>query len=114
MTKFKFNFSIGEGENFRKELDSNRTKGEQLQHENKIRIRTFQEELERVKIELTKKATAEEKSTDADIDVIHSVDGAIGSKSLDRSAGRKSTRGVNLMLTKDIKSVEKEVRPFNA
>lgn len=98
----------GEGEHFRKELDMSKNKADQLQHENKIRIRSFHEELERIKVDLTKKV--EETSNIGDIDVIVSIDGQThpsGTKSLERTSARKSVRGLDYR--KDLKQLEAQV-----
>ena len=45
----------GDGENMRKELEVNKGRADQMNHEHKIRLRTFQEEIERVKLEISQK-----------------------------------------------------------
>ena len=39
----------------RKELEVNKGRADQMNHEHKIRLRTFQEEIERLKLEISQK-----------------------------------------------------------
>jgi len=66
----------GESENTRKEIAQNRSKVEQQNHENKIRIRGFNEEIEKIKLQVSKvEKMPENEEQKSDIEVIMSIDG---------------------------------------
>ena len=125
-----FNPNKGDGENLRKELEMNKGRADQINHEHKIRLRSFQEDIQRMKDEFLQKnesLRSPRKGSytnryffswlfsfwpwNSEIDVIVSVDGneQPRSKSMDRGISRKSMKLAGADYRREIKTLESSI-----